>query len=123
MKNINAALFRTGPIVAVFFVIVLATFTPRTRFIVTGHEAWAHGTCGGGLCAVDLENKMRDSIGLPQRSGSDHERNPNEQPRAGNQVPPTQATIVSGPELIPTPGPPPPTFIVPKPPRKPPEHN
>jgi RHS repeat-associated protein len=94
------------------------------REIVTAHEALGHATCGTGLCAVDIENKIRVFLGLPERSGSEHDRNPGEAQRPGQQIPPTQVTITGGStDLIPTPGPPPPTFIVPKPPRKPPQPN
>jgi RHS repeat-associated protein len=95
------------------------------REIITGHELFAHPLCGTGLCAVDIENVIRMSLGLPLRSGSEHDRDPGEAQRPGPQTPPTAVTITSFPtETIPIPPPPPPTFLIPKPPRKPvPERN
>jgi len=90
------------------------------RHIITAHEAFGHGTCGSGLCAVAIENKIRKSLGLEQRSGSDHEFVRGEQRPRGSQIPPTQVTVSDAtPALIPSPAPPVPTFVVPKALRKP----
>lgn len=69
------------------------------RFIVTGHELLRHGSCGTGQCAVDIENTIRQDLGLPLRSGQDHESLPGERP--GNSIIPTSTTITANPDLIP----------------------
>ncbi len=73
------------------------------RYMVTGHEAFGHGTCGLGNCAVDIENEMRRSLGLPERSGSDHEPAPGEKQRPGNQVPPTSVEVTESEPMLTTP--------------------
>lgn len=63
---------------------VLATnntdFVPFPEDLVFGHEAYGHGQCRQGQCAVDTENALREERGLPLRSGRDHESLAGERP-------------------------------------------
>jgi RHS repeat-associated protein len=70
------------------------------RFMVTAHEIFGESACGGGQCAVNAENEIRDDIGLPRRSGSDHEplRNEIHPPLT---IPPTEVNIAGSETPIP----------------------